>query len=126
VSYVGKRVMVMSVGKRKRGRMKRRWSDSNWEDLESIGVVATDAADRSKWGSLVRTRGSKPILEEELIVYMWASSVEGCYLNLTRETTRIDLELNPGLPVESQMGCHNFSPTAVTKAIYILSLQIES
>jgi len=36
---VGKRVMAIKVGKRKGGRLKRRWSDCNREDLDSIGVV---------------------------------------------------------------------------------------
>jgi len=51
--------MAMSVGKRKRGRPKRRWSECNREELESIGAVPTDAADRSKW-SLVCTGDPAP------------------------------------------------------------------
>ena len=54
-NYVGKRVMNMVVGTRKRGRPKRRWSDCNREDLESIGAVTNDAKDRKKWKRMIRT-----------------------------------------------------------------------
>ncbi|XP_047477347.1 uncharacterized protein LOC125030973 [Penaeus chinensis] len=51
-SYVGKRVMKMTVGKRKRGRPKRHWSDCNKEDLVNVGAVARDAAERMSKVSL--------------------------------------------------------------------------
>ncbi|XP_047491860.1 uncharacterized protein LOC125041127 [Penaeus chinensis] len=57
-SYVGKRVMKMTAGKRKRGRPKRRWSDCNKEDLVSVGAVARDAAERISWRRIVRTDNS--------------------------------------------------------------------
>ncbi|XP_047502455.1 uncharacterized protein LOC125047952 [Penaeus chinensis] len=54
-SYVGKRVMKMTVGKRKRGSPKRRWSDCSKGDLVSVGAVARDAAERISWRRIVRT-----------------------------------------------------------------------
>jgi len=84
--------MAMSVGKRKRGRPKRRWSECNQEELESIGAVPTDAADRSKWRSLVCTSGSGPVGENKLglgamvteiplrhqpAISQWRANVEG-------------------------------------------------
>ena len=44
-----------------RGRSKRRWSDCNRQDLESIGAVATDAADRSEWRNLVCIGDLEPV-----------------------------------------------------------------
>lgn len=41
---VGKK--TMTVGKRKRGGPKRRWSDCTKEELNSIGAVGEDAKDR--------------------------------------------------------------------------------
>ncbi|XP_047481263.1 uncharacterized protein LOC125033634 [Penaeus chinensis] len=69
-SYVGKRVMKMTEGKRKRGRPKRRWSDCNKEDLVSVGAEARDAAERNSWRRIVRTgnpvvMGDRQPVEEE-------------------------------------------------------------
>jgi len=43
---IRKKAMALTVGKTKRGRSKRRWSDYTKEDLHSIiGAVGTDAQD---------------------------------------------------------------------------------
>ena len=47
--YVGKRVMVMELGKRKRGRPKRKWIDCIREDLKVVNLEEADAQDRRKW-----------------------------------------------------------------------------
>ena len=53
--YVGKRVMVMEVtGKRRRGRLKRRWSDDIKNDLSEIELSGEEAQDRVQWRSLIR------------------------------------------------------------------------
>ena len=53
--YVGKRVMGMEVlGKRRRGRPKRRWLDSIGNDLSERELSREDAQDRAKWRSLIR------------------------------------------------------------------------
>jgi len=53
--YVGKKVMELEVGRRKRGRPKRRWSDCTREDLKSVGADEDDARDRTRWKSIIRT-----------------------------------------------------------------------
>ena len=53
--YVGKRVQRMSVGKRKKGRPRRRWRDCVKEDMEVVGVREEDAMDRGRWRRLVHT-----------------------------------------------------------------------
>ena len=41
--------MAMEVGKRKRGRPKRRWKNCIREDLNVVNLEAVDAQDRRKW-----------------------------------------------------------------------------
>jgi hypothetical protein len=53
--YIGKRVMGMEIGKRKRGRPKRRWFDCIREDLIALGAHTDDALDRRKWKTMIRT-----------------------------------------------------------------------
>ena len=53
--YLGRRVMSMEVGKRKRGRPKRRWKDYIREDLKAAELEEADAQDRRKWKRCVRT-----------------------------------------------------------------------
>ena len=53
--YVGKRVVVMEVpGKRRRGRIKRRWLDSIRNDLSESELSMEDAQYRAKWKRLIR------------------------------------------------------------------------
>ena len=52
--YVGKRVGRMVVGRRKRGRPKRRWEDCIREDIEAAGVMEEEALDRAKWRKKIR------------------------------------------------------------------------
>ena len=47
--YVGNRVRILNVGTRKRGRPKRRWSDSVKEGMEECGLREEDAANRNNW-----------------------------------------------------------------------------
>ena len=47
--YVGRRVMAMEVGKRKRRRPKRRWKNCIREDLKAAELEEADAQDRRKW-----------------------------------------------------------------------------
>ena len=53
--YVGRRVRQLDIGKRKRGRPKRRWKDCIKEDLELAGLKEEDALDRAKWRKAIRT-----------------------------------------------------------------------
>ena len=49
-SYVGKRMMEMTVpDRRKRGRPRRRWMDLAREDMESVGDKEGDEVDWEKW-----------------------------------------------------------------------------
>ena len=51
--YVGESVINMELpGRRRRGRPKRRWSDNIDGDLENIGAMREDAADREHWKRL--------------------------------------------------------------------------
>ena len=57
--YVGKAVQNLTVGRRKRGRPKRRWEDFIKEDMESVGVVEEDALDRVLWRQKTTTGDPK-------------------------------------------------------------------
>ena len=53
--YMGKRMMEMAVpGRRKRGRLRRRWMDLVREDMERVGAREGDEVDRVKWRILSR------------------------------------------------------------------------
>ena len=53
--YVVKRVMGMEVlGKRRRGRPKRRWLDNIRNDLSERELSREDAQNRAKWRRLIR------------------------------------------------------------------------
>ena len=53
--YVGKRMIEMAVpGRRKRGRLRRRWMDLVREDMERVGAMEGDEVDRVKWRLLSR------------------------------------------------------------------------
>ena len=53
--YVGKTMMEMVVlGRRKRGRPRRRWMDLAREDMEMVGAKEGDEVDREKWKILLR------------------------------------------------------------------------
>ena len=52
---VGRQVMELEVGKRKRGRPKRRWIDCVKEDVEMAGVKEEDARKRSTWRIAIHT-----------------------------------------------------------------------
>ena len=53
--YVGKRVMVMEIpGKRRRGRLKRRWLDNIKNDLLERELSWEEAQDRVEWRRLIR------------------------------------------------------------------------
>ena len=54
-TYVGKRVMEIVVGKRKRGRPRRRWKDCVKEDMAVVGVTEKVAEDRRRWRIAIRT-----------------------------------------------------------------------
>ena len=47
--------MLMEVGKRKRGRPKRRWKDCIREDLKASELEEADAQDQKKWKRCVHT-----------------------------------------------------------------------
>ena len=53
--YVGKRVQRLRIGKRKRGRPKRRIRDCFNNDMEASGLWETDAGDRGLWKRKIRT-----------------------------------------------------------------------
>ena len=53
--YVGRKMMEMELpGKRKRGRLKRRFLDVVKEDMEEVGVKETDIEDRKIWRMTIR------------------------------------------------------------------------
>ena len=47
--YVGQRTSKMVIGKRGRGRPRRRWKDYIKEDMAAVNVVEGDALDRREW-----------------------------------------------------------------------------
>ena len=57
--YVGKRVQKIKVGKRKRGRPKRRWEDCIREDMKVLGLREEDANDRTSWRKKITTGDPK-------------------------------------------------------------------
>ena len=53
--YVGRRVMVMKVPRKRRiGRPKRRWLDNIRNDLSEIELSGEEAQDRVQWRRLIR------------------------------------------------------------------------
>ena len=52
---VGKRVERLVIGRKKRGRPKRRWCDNIWEDLRVIDAQEEDAMNRASWRKKIRT-----------------------------------------------------------------------
>ena len=69
-TYVGKRMRQMVVGKRKRGRPKRRWQDCIDDDLKGLGVREEDELDRRESGGELSApatpeTGNKAVEEEE-------------------------------------------------------------
>ena len=80
-SYVGRRMRNLVVGKRRRGRPKRRWQDCIDDDLKAIARKEEDALDRKEWRRIIctsdpdkwelcrrrrRRRGGKEEEEEEV------------------------------------------------------------
>ena len=53
--YVGQRTRRMVIGKKGRGRPKRRWKDFVEEDMRIMGVTEDDALDRCKWRQQIHT-----------------------------------------------------------------------
>ena len=53
--YVGKRIMKMEgLGRRNRGRPKRRWFDSVTVDLKKKGLEGNEFHDRARWRQLLK------------------------------------------------------------------------
>ena len=53
--YVGRKMMEMELlGKRRRGRPKRRFLDAVKEDMREVGVKETDVEDRKMWRMMIR------------------------------------------------------------------------
>ena len=53
--YVGKRIRGMQVGRKKRGRPRRRWEDCVKEDMKERGISESEAWDRGEWRRKIRT-----------------------------------------------------------------------
>ena len=53
--YISKRVRRITVGRRKRGKPRRRWKDCIREDMATVGVTEEDAQGRARWRRLVHT-----------------------------------------------------------------------
>ena len=52
--YVGRKMMEMELlGKRRRGRPKRRFLDAVKEDMQEVGVKETDVEDRKMWRMMI-------------------------------------------------------------------------
>ena len=54
-NYVVKRVERLVIGRKKRGRLKRRWRDNIREDLRVIDAQEEDAMNRASWRKKIRT-----------------------------------------------------------------------
>ena len=53
--YVGRKMIEMELlGKRRRGRPKRRFLDAVKEDMQEVGVKETDVEDRKTWRMMIR------------------------------------------------------------------------
>ena len=76
--YVGKTMMEMAVpGRRKRGRLERRWMDLAREDMERVGAKEGDEVDREKWKILSHCgdpEWEKPKEEEEGRTFLRATA----------------------------------------------------
>ena len=53
--YVGKRISRMQVGRKERGRPRRRWEDCAKEDMKERGISESEAWDRCEWRRTIRT-----------------------------------------------------------------------
>ena len=58
--YVGKRVQRMNIGKRKRGRPRRRIEECYRDDMKALGLQDSDARDRNGWRGRIRTVDPTP------------------------------------------------------------------
>ena len=54
-TYVHKVVQQVKVGKRKKGRPKRRWRNCMKDDMEAMGLTEEDAQDRALWKAKIHT-----------------------------------------------------------------------
>ena len=54
-SYAGRRMRNLVVGRRRRGRPKRRWQDCIDDDLRVIARKEEDALGRKEWRRIIRT-----------------------------------------------------------------------
>ena len=54
-SYIGRRMRNLVVGRRKRGRSRRRWQDRTDDDLRAIARKEEDVLDRKEWRRVIRT-----------------------------------------------------------------------
>ena len=41
--------MKMVVGRKKRGKLRKRWEDGTKEDMKELGLVKENAMDRTRW-----------------------------------------------------------------------------
>ena len=56
-TYVGEVVQQVKVGKRKRGRPKRRWRDCIKDDMEAMRMTEDDLQDRELWKAKIYAGG---------------------------------------------------------------------